>query len=118
MISFGFFYNMSLSLANLLERIELFTVSQDIREQLVLALSDLVTLVASVATRFHNATRGLAVASISVDIHSTFPNEIKSFVERCNKTAEAMWRHQLVKEGVDVSQGKPHPSYRPKAQTS
>ncbi|KFA51835.1 hypothetical protein S40293_04090 [Stachybotrys chartarum IBT 40293] len=104
MISFGFFYNMSLSLANLLERIELFTVSQDIREQLVLALSDLVTLVASVATRFHNATRGLAVASISVDIHSTFPNEIKSFVERCNKTAEAMWRHQLVKEGIDVSQ--------------
>ena len=34
MISFGFFYNMSLSLANLLERIELFTVSSEIREQL------------------------------------------------------------------------------------
>ncbi|KAH7324307.1 NACHT domain protein [Stachybotrys elegans] len=102
MVSFGFFYNMSMSLANLLDRIELFSVSQDIREQLVMALSDLVTLVASVSIRFHKATRGLTKSSVTVDIYNSFPGEIKSFVERCDKTAESMWRHQLLKDGMDA----------------
>ncbi|CAH0041095.1 unnamed protein product [Clonostachys rhizophaga] len=103
MISFGFFYNMSVSLVNLLERTELFSVSQEIREQLVLALSDLVTLVASVSTHFHKAIRGLTSASVSVNIYSTFTSQIKAFIDRCDKTAEAMWRHQLVKEGLDLN---------------
>jgi hypothetical protein len=102
MLSFGFFYNMSVSLVNLLERTELFSVDQDVREQLVLALSDLVTLVASVSTYFHRAINGLTT-TISVNIYNTFPTEIKSFVGRCEKTAESMWRHQLVKEGIDGS---------------
>jgi hypothetical protein len=104
MLSFGFFYNMSVSLVNLLERTELFSVDQDVREQLVLALSDLVTLVASVSTYFHRAINGLTT-TISVNIYNTFPTEIKSFVGRCEKTAESMWRHQLVKEGIDGSRG-------------
>jgi hypothetical protein len=94
MLSFGFFYNMSMSLVNLLERTELFSVSQDVREQLVLALSDLVTLVANVSTHFHKAISGLTSTSVSVNIYGTFPTEIKSFIERCDKTAELMWKHQ------------------------
>jgi hypothetical protein len=106
MISFGFFYNMSVSLVNLLERTELFSVSQEIREQLVLALSDLVTLVASVSTHFHKAIRGMTSASVSVNIYSSFTSQIKAFIDRCDKTAEAMWRHQLVREGLDVNKGE------------
>ncbi|KAI9151452.1 putative ankyrin repeat protein L88 [Paramyrothecium foliicola] len=103
MLSFGFFYNMSVSLVNLLERTELFNVAQDVREQLVLALSDLVTLVASVSTYFHKAINDLTTTSISINIYSTFPNEIRAFTERCEKTAELMWKHQLTREGIDAS---------------
>ncbi|KAH7016094.1 uncharacterized protein B0I36DRAFT_368709 [Microdochium trichocladiopsis] len=102
MISFGFFYSTSVPLLNLLERIELFSVSQEIREQLVLALSDLVSLVASVATYFHKAI-GETTTSVSVNIYSTFPTQIRTFLERCDKTAELMWQHRLLKEGVTES---------------
>ncbi|KAJ5090199.1 hypothetical protein N7532_008883 [Penicillium argentinense] len=102
MISFGFFYSTSLTLVNLLERTELFDVSQEIKEQLILALSDLVTLVASVSTHFHQVINDQASGSISVDIYNTFPGQINSFKDRCEKIAESMWRHQLTKEGVDA----------------
>ncbi|OJJ46551.1 hypothetical protein ASPZODRAFT_16305 [Penicilliopsis zonata CBS 506.65] len=100
-ISFGFFYSTSMVLVNLLERTELFTVSQDIREQLVLALSDLVTLVARVSTYFHKALRGLSRESISINIYGTFAGQIENFRGRCDKIAEAMWKHQLLKDGLD-----------------
>ncbi|KAJ5666870.1 hypothetical protein N7462_011279 [Penicillium macrosclerotiorum] len=102
MTSFGFFYSTSSTLVNLLERTELFSVSQEIKEQLILALADLVTLVASVSTHFHKAIRGLTTASVSVNIYDTFPGQIQSFRERCAKIAEAMWRHQLAKENIDT----------------
>ncbi|KAJ5176019.1 uncharacterized protein N7482_001896 [Penicillium canariense] len=102
MVSFGFFYSTSSALVNLLERTELFSVSQEIKEQLILALADLVTLVASVSTHFHKAIRGLTTASVSVNIYDTFPGQIQSFRERCGKISDAMWRHQLAKENIDT----------------
>ena len=105
MISFGLFYNMSGSLANLLERTEMFSVSQEIREKLVMALSDLVTLVASVSTHFHKAISGLTSSSVSLSIYSIFPKQIKAFVDRCEETAEAMWKHQIMKEGMEPDKG-------------
>ncbi|KAJ5833009.1 NACHT domain protein [Penicillium riverlandense] len=102
MTSFGFFYSTSSTLVNLLARTELFSVSQEIKEQLILALSDLVTLVASVSTHFHKAIRELTTTSISVNIYDTFPGQIQSFRERCGKIAESMWRHQLAKENIDT----------------
>jgi hypothetical protein len=106
MISFGFFYSTSSALVNLLERTELFSVSQEIKEQLILALADLVTLVASVSTHFHKAIRKLTTASVSVNIYDTFPGQIQSFRERCGRISEAMWRHQLAKENIDTERGK------------
>ncbi|KAI6617114.1 hypothetical protein MCOR07_007258 [Pyricularia oryzae] len=102
MTSFGFFYSMSVPLVNLLECTELFNVSHETSEQLVMALSDLVTVVASVATYFHKAIRGLTSTSVSVNIYSTFAPQIKTFLERCEKTAESMWKHELQREGADV----------------
>lgn len=106
MISFGFFYSMSQPLSNLLERSELFGVSQEIKEQLASAMSDLVTLVASVSTHFHQAIRGLTNTYLSINIYSTFPAEIRAFTSRCERTAESMWKYQLMKEGIDASTGQ------------
>lgn len=106
MVSFGFFYSTSSRLVTLLERTELFSVSQEIKEQLILALSDLVTLVASVSTYFHKAIRGMTSPSVYVNIYDTFPGQIQSFRERCNKITEAMWRHQLARENIDTERGK------------
>lgn len=97
---------MSGSLMNLLERTEMFSVSQDIREKLVMALSDLVTLVASVSTHFHKAINGLISSSISFSIYSIFPRQIKAFVDRCEETSESMWKHQIMKEGMDPDRGQ------------
>ncbi|KAK2736384.1 hypothetical protein FQN55_001680 [Onygenales sp. PD_40] len=100
-LTFGFFYSTSMVLLNLLERAELFNVSQEIREHLVLALGDLVTLVASVSTYFHRAIRGLTKGSISVNIYVTFPGQIQAFHQRCEKITESMWSHQFQKENVE-----------------
>ncbi|KAH8706013.1 NACHT domain protein [Talaromyces proteolyticus] len=103
-ISFGFFHSTSMVLVNLLERAELFNESQEIKEQLVFALGDIVTLVASVATHFHKALRGTSKASVSVNIFSTFSGQIEAFHARCEKIAEAMWRHQLLRDELDGDQ--------------
>ncbi|KAK7941530.1 NACHT domain protein [Apiospora aurea] len=94
--SLGFFYSISTTLADLLERTEMFRVSQEIREHLVLATTDLVTVVASVATHFYKAIRSASNESVSVNIYTTFAEQIKTFRDRCDKIADAMWRHQLL----------------------
>ncbi|KAF7594203.1 hypothetical protein BBP40_009907 [Aspergillus hancockii] len=101
MTTFGFFHSTSMALANLLERTELFSVTHEVREQLIAALADLVTLIASVSTHFHNALRGLMTASVSIDIHRTFPRQIETFRQRCESIAESMWRHQLLRDNLD-----------------
>jgi len=100
---FGFFYRCSAGLGNLLDRAELFAVSPDIKDQLILALADLVTLVACVATHFHRSL--LASESVSIDIYSAFPGPIDSFRGRCEQVSELMWRHQLTREGLHGDQG-------------
>ena len=106
MTSFGLFYNMSQSLVILLERAEMFSLSREIQDQLVLALSDLVTLVGNVSTYFRKAISGLEASSVSFNLYSVFANEIKTFVERCDTVAESMWRHRLLKDGMDGDKGK------------
>lgn len=100
---FGYFYRFSSGLGNLLDRAELFVVSSDIKDQLVLALADLVTLVVSVATHFHRLL--LSSESASVDIYSTFPGPIDSFRSRCEHASELIWRHELAREGIDGDKG-------------
>lgn len=95
---FGFFYRCSAGLGNLLDRAELFAVSPDIKDQLILALADLVTLVVCVAKYFHRSL--LASDSVSIDIYSTFPGPIDSFRGRCEQVSDLMWRYQLTREGL------------------
>ncbi|KAK4245580.1 hypothetical protein C7999DRAFT_16221 [Corynascus novoguineensis] len=96
MTSFRFFYTMSMPMVNLLERTELLNVSQEIQEQLALALSDLVVLVVSVATRLDKAKGDASTKAVSVEIYSTFSRPIKAFLDRCENVAEAMWRYRLL----------------------
>ncbi|KAL4778896.1 hypothetical protein BJX76DRAFT_362292 [Aspergillus varians] len=97
---FGFFYRCSTSLENLLHRTELFMVSQSIKDQLILALADLVTLVVGVATHCHLSLGSLGSGSVSIDIYSTFTASIGSFRARCEDVSEMMWRHQLLGAGL------------------
>ncbi|ODM18730.1 hypothetical protein SI65_05347 [Aspergillus cristatus] len=103
---FGFFYRCSMGLGNLLDRAELFIVSQNIKDQLILALADLVTLVVGVATHFLDSLGQLESGSVSIDIYSTFAAPVESFRTRCEYVAELMWSHQLAQEGVDTKVAK------------
>ncbi|KAL3462198.1 NACHT domain protein [Aspergillus heterothallicus] len=100
---FNFFYRCSISLDNLLSRAELFAVSQTIKDQVVLALADLVTLVYGVATHSHRRLR--ESKSVTIDIYSTFPGPIERFRNRCENVAELMWKHQLWQEGLAEGRG-------------
>ena len=94
-----------MSLVNLLDRTELFTVNHEIREELGKALGDLVTLVASVSIKFHKAIHGLGRSSVSVDLYREFSSQIQTFRQRCEKISLFMWKHQLLKENVDIERG-------------
>lgn len=106
MTSFGFFYSNSTALGNLLERTGLFSVSSDIRRQLVQALEDLVHLVASVAMHFHKAVLRLGDEWEYINIYEAFPEQIHKFRRACEEISESMWKHQLVKERGDETKGK------------
>ncbi|KAF7166709.1 hypothetical protein CNMCM5623_000253 [Aspergillus felis] len=97
---FGFFYRCSTGLENLLHRTDLFVVSQSIKDQLILALADLVTLVVGVAIHCHQSLGSLATGSVSIDIYSTFSVSIESFRARCEQASQMMWRHQLLGAGL------------------
>ena len=105
MTSFRFFYTMSMPMVNLLERTELLNVSQEIQEQLALALSDLVVLVVSVATRLDKAKGETLTRDVSVEIYSTFSRPIKSFLSRCENVSEAMWRYRLLVKNRGIEAG-------------
>ncbi|KAL5041355.1 hypothetical protein BDW71DRAFT_217918 [Aspergillus fruticulosus] len=97
---FSFFYQCSVALENLLGRAELFTVSHNIKDQVTLALADLVTLVVGIATQFHKSLSELQSGTVTIDIHSTFAGPIESFRTRCEHVSELMWKHQLSREGL------------------
>lgn len=80
-------------------------VSQSIKDQLILALADLVTLVVGVASHCHHSLGSLASGSISIDIYSTFAASIESFRSRCEHISEMMWRHQLLGAGLHEDKG-------------
>ncbi|CAG8207530.1 unnamed protein product [Penicillium nalgiovense] len=97
---FIFFYRFSTDLEHLLDRAELFIVSQGVKDQLILALADLVTVVVGVATYFHKSAGRLTHGSTSIEIYSTFAGPIESLRSRCESAAELLWKHQLLGEGL------------------
>ncbi|RMZ83471.1 hypothetical protein DV737_g1596, partial [Chaetothyriales sp. CBS 132003] len=107
--SFGFFFKCSLDLIALLDRVELFNVSFEINEQLVLAYSDLVTLVSDVALRFYQAILNSRDPVVSIEIYTAFAGTIESFQSRRDKIVESMWKYQLSQENMDTEH---HPAIK------
>ncbi|KAL4996903.1 hypothetical protein BDV10DRAFT_186709 [Aspergillus recurvatus] len=97
---FKFFYRCSVALNNLLSRAELFAVSHTIKDQVILALADLVALVVGIVTHFHERLGDLQCRSVTINIHNTFAESIENFRTRCEHVSELMWRHQLLQEGL------------------
>ncbi|KAE8373995.1 hypothetical protein BDV26DRAFT_300630 [Aspergillus bertholletiae] len=96
---FGFFYRCSTGLGSVLNRAELFQVSGDIKDQLSLALADLVTLIVGIATHFRKTIP--AAGSLHVNIYSEFSDQIHNFRHRCERISGIMWKYQLQREGYD-----------------
>ena len=100
--SFGFFFKCSLDLIAILDRVELFSASFDINEQLVLAYADLVTLVSDVALHFYQAIRAPSKSGVSIDIYAVFTDTIESFQTRRDRIIESMWKYQLSQSNVEL----------------
>lgn len=100
--SFGFFFKCSLDLIAMLDRVELFSASFDINEQLVLAYADLVTLVSDIALHFYQAIRAPSKSGVSIDIYAVFADTIESFQNRRDKIIESMWKYQLSQSNVEL----------------
>lgn len=81
-------------------RAELFPVSRSIRDQVTLAVGDLVTLVVEIASHFQKSVTDMKSGSVAIDIHNTFSELIESFQARCEDVAELMWQHQVSQEGL------------------
>ncbi|KAL2814087.1 hypothetical protein BDW59DRAFT_167290 [Aspergillus cavernicola] len=96
---FNFFYRCSTDLKNLLGRAELFAVSRAIKDQVVLALADLVTLVVEITVHFQKHLDGITSGTVAIDIHGVFAGPIESFRTRCEEVSELMWNHQLIQQG-------------------
>jgi hypothetical protein len=101
---FGLFCRCSADLQHLLDRAELFAVSQDIKDQLVLALADLITLVAGVSTYFRKSL--LTSESVATDIYSTFHGPIEGFHARYEHISQLLWKDQLLRDGLDGDKRK------------
>ena len=57
--AFGLFNRSSLAIAGLVERLDLIEVSSDIRSHIARAYMDLVTLISSIAIRYHKAAQSM-----------------------------------------------------------
>jgi hypothetical protein len=107
MASFGLFYTISTPLVNLLGRMDLPSVIEGVQEQLTLTVSALANVVASVVIYSYSRDdmSGMTSASLSVDIHRTFSGQIQSYYQCCERIADSMWRHQLLRENLEGDHG-------------
>lgn len=103
---FNFFYQRSMDIEQLLEHKELFALSQNVKDQLILALADLVTIIAGVSAHFHKDLETSSPGISIVEIHSTFEGPIESLRHRCGLASALMWEYQLLNGDVGGMKGK------------
>lgn len=71
-------------------------VSEEIVEQLALALVDLVALISSLFAQLYKAILGLGDGSFVLnDIHNQYASQIDTFQNRCERVRVAISRHRL-----------------------
>jgi tetratricopeptide (TPR) repeat protein len=105
----GVFYELGLELRPLLRRADLFDTSKAVQDHLGRAYVDLMEIVTSVAVHFHQLVHGLktANATVSVDVHTTFGDQIQTFRSRLRQCAQEMWtcsfQRKKISHGNDVN---------------
>ncbi|KAF1964590.1 hypothetical protein BU23DRAFT_492067 [Bimuria novae-zelandiae CBS 107.79] len=104
--AFAFFYKFALSFSAILRRAELFSSSAtaEVKEQLCLMYTDLLSLVVDVAITFYKAVKGMSTSYVSIDIFETFGDTIDSFHSRQEKIIECLWKTQIDRQGLDAGE--------------
>ena len=107
--AFNLFYHFGLELRPLLKRADLFDKSAEIQSHLGKAYANLMNIVTDVAVHFYQLVHGLKNddATVSVDIYSTFEDQIEMFRSRMRLCVQEMWgaslSHAKVSDGKDVA---------------
>ncbi|KAH8730903.1 hypothetical protein GQ44DRAFT_672903 [Phaeosphaeriaceae sp. PMI808] len=96
--AFSVFYKFAMSFSSVLHRSELLAATSEIREQLCMLYSDLISLVVDVSVRFYKTVNGMTSSSVSLDIFELFGETIESFRTRQNAVIELIWDSQIESE--------------------
>jgi hypothetical protein len=112
--AFSVFYKFAMSFSSVLHRSELLAATSEIREQLCMLYTDLLSLVVDVAIRFYKTVNGehtviqesllslmhlgMTVGSVTLDIFELFGETIESFRTRQNAVIELIWDSQIENE--------------------
>ncbi|KAF2036681.1 hypothetical protein EK21DRAFT_105994 [Setomelanomma holmii] len=96
--AFSVFYKFAMSFSSVLHRSELLSATSEVREQLCLLYTDLLSLVVDVAIRFYKTVNGMTSGSVSLDIFELFGDTIEIFRTRQNAVIEIIWDSQIDNE--------------------
>jgi len=99
--AFAVFYKFSFSFSKVLHRAELLAATSEVREQLCLLYTDLLSLVVDVAIRFYKTANGMTSGSVSLDILELFGETIEAFRTRQNTVVELIWDSQIQGEDFE-----------------
>jgi hypothetical protein len=102
-----------------LHRSELLTATPEVREQLCLLYTDLISLVVDVSIRFYKAVNGkshhfakipanvigMTLGSVSLDIFEVFSDTIETCRTRQKMVVELIWTAQIENEGLEDGEG-------------
>ncbi|KAH3949571.1 hypothetical protein HBH64_038280 [Parastagonospora nodorum] len=102
--AFSVFYKFAMSFSSVLHRSELLSATSEIREQLCMLYTDLLSLVVNVAVKFYKTVHGMTAGSASLDIFELFGDTIESFRTRQNSVIELIWGSQI--ENEDFEEGE------------
>ena len=101
--TFGAFYQLGLSLSNLLRQNTLLYASSHIRIEVGQSFNGMLTLVRDVALYYHAKTGHMLSNEVSLDFNSLFRGQIESFNLRKNRIINQMWKHQLgERQAMDI----------------
>ena len=108
-----------LSFSSVLHRSELLAATPEIREQLCLLYTDLISLVVDVSIRFYKAVNGkshqfakipanvigMTSSSVSLDIFEVFSDTIETCRTRQKMVVELIWTAQIESEKLEDGEG-------------
>ncbi|KAI9817884.1 MAG: hypothetical protein M1827_001003 [Pycnora praestabilis] len=99
--AFGIFYRYGLTISFFLRNRQLFTVSEEIRQELGHAYADLLTLVTDVTVYYRKRSKDKSTTIAGTDFDSHFGRTVDAFFGRRDHIANEMWTHEL-QHSVDL----------------